>query len=69
MEVLTPEVHDSGHVGQCDEDANEDKEGGFEVGEEKDCCEVDGHDGETDVAMKLAPDDLKNATFSDQSYT
>ena len=55
MEVLTPEVHDSGHVGQCDE--------------EKDCCEVDGHDGETDVAMKLAPDDLKNATFSDQSYT
>ena len=56
---LTPEVHDAGNVCERHEDADEDEDGGLEVGQEEDGGEVDGHDGEAHVAVKLAADDLE----------
>ena len=52
-------MHDAGYVSEGDEDAEEDKDGGFEVWQEKDGGEVDGHDGKAHVAVKLASDDLQ----------
>ena len=52
-------MHDAGHVSEGDEDAEQDKDGGFEVGQEKDGGEVDGHDGQAHVAVKLASNDLQ----------
>jgi hypothetical protein len=31
--LFTPEVHDAGYVGEGDEDAHEDEDGGLEVGQ------------------------------------
>ena len=42
---LTPEVHDSGNICEGDEDADEDEDGRFEVGQEEDGGKVDGDDG------------------------
>jgi len=44
-------MHDSGYVSKCDEDADENEEGGLEVGQEEDGCKVDGDDGKTHVSV------------------
>ena len=51
-------MHDSGNICEGDEDADEDEDGGLEVGQEEDGGEVDGDDRQTHVAVKLASDDL-----------
>ena len=48
---VTPKVHDSGDVGERDEDTDENEEGGLEVGQEEDGGKVDGNDGKTHVAV------------------
>ena len=44
-------MHDSGDVGKCDEDTDENEEGGLEVGQEEDGGKVNGNDGKTHVAV------------------
>jgi len=53
-------VHDSGYVGQGDEDAHEDKDGSLEVGQEEDGGEVDGDNGKAHVPVELATNDLES---------
>ncbi len=52
-------MHDSGDVCECDEDADENEEGGLEVWQEEDGGKVDGNDGKTHVTVKLTSNDLK----------
>ena len=54
----TPEVHEAGHLGDCGDDAHQDKEGASETCEEEQDCDEYGSNGTSQVLKKFLLDHL-----------